>query len=167
MRMRMTRIWEILTEFKDSCRCRGWKTSESEDWVEIDDNFHNFLWAKGVHISSFKRITSKRKCVVREGISYRVVEASCTAWLFSEKPSENLLKTVLENPDFASRTALYDLSLMLEGKNSCVRLNLTDSPVFQEFESFLQNELKVKIEPLSPIHGSGIGPDSYAVLELA
>jgi hypothetical protein len=147
--MKIHKVWEILKRFKDCCKFRGWKTSESEDWVEIDDEFHNFLWARAVHPSSFQRIISNRKCVIQEGLAYHVVEASYTAWLFSETPSETLVKTVFENPEFSKRIALYDLSYMLEGRKVCVKMNLTDSPVFQEFESFLQKELKIKVKPIS------------------
>ncbi len=162
--MRMPRIWEILKKFKDLCNFRGWKTSESEDWIETDDKYHNFLYARDVHPSSFKRIISNRECVVREGLSYRVVEASYTAWLFSETPPETLVKTIFENPDFYRRVALYDLSPLLEGKNLCVRLNHTDSPVFQEFESFLKNELKVKVKSIS---NSELATENYNITELA
>jgi len=162
--MKMPRVWEILKKFKDLCKFRGWKTSENEDWVEIDHKYHNFLWARDIHPSSFKSIVSNRKCVVREGLSYHVVEASYTAWLFSEAPSETLVKTIFENPDFSRRIALYDLSPLLEGKNLCVKLNHTDSHVFQEFESFLKNELKVKLKPLS---NPEINPQNYTVAELA
>jgi len=164
MKMKMPRVWEILKKFKDLCKFRGWKTSESEDWVEIDDKYHNFLWTRDVHPSSFKSIVSSRKCVVHEGLSYRVVEASYTAWLFSETPSETLVKTIFENPDFSHRIALYDLSPLLEGKNLCVKVNFTDSPVFQEFESFLKNELKIKLKPLS---SSEHNIENYKVAELA
>jgi len=152
--MKMPRVWEILKKFKDLCRCRGWKTSENEDWIEIDDTYHNFLWARDVHPSSFKRIASNKKCVVQEGLSYHVVEASYTAWLFSETPSEALVKTIFESPEFSQKVALYDLSPFLEGKNTCVKLNYTDSPVFQEFESFLKNEFKVKLKPISASEGN-------------
>jgi len=147
--MKMPRVWEILKKFKDSCKFRGWKTSESEDWIEIGDKYHNFLYTRDVHPSSFKRIVSNTKCVIREGICYRIVDASYTAWLFSEPPSETFVKTIFENPDYSRSIALYDLSPMLEGKNLCVKLNCTDSPVFEEFESFLKNELKVKLKSLS------------------
>jgi hypothetical protein len=167
MKMKMPRVWEILNEFKNSSKRHGWRTSESEDWIEVDDNYHNFLLARDIHISSFKRIALNRKCVVREGLSYRVVEASYTAWLFLSAPSETLVRAVLENPDFSSRVALYDLSPMLEGKNLCIKLNSTDSSVFQEFESFLKNELKVKLKPLPPISGSEINLESFTIAELA
>jgi len=147
--MKMPRVSEILKKFKECCKFRGWKTSETEDWVEIGDNYHNFLYARDVHPSSFKRIVSNMKCVIQEGLSYRVVEASYTAWLLSETPSEALVKTIFENPEFSGRIAIYDLSPLLEGKNLCVKLNYTDSPVFQEFESFLKKELKVKLKPVS------------------
>jgi hypothetical protein len=163
----MPRVWEILRKFKDLCRVRGWKTSESEDWVETDDKYNSFLWARDIHPSSFKRIVSNRKCVVREGLSYRVVDASYTAWLFSVAPSEILVKTVFENPDFSERVALYDLSPLLEGKNLCVTLNHTDSPVFQEFERFLRNELKVKLKPISSFSDGEMTEKNYTLEELA
>jgi hypothetical protein len=147
--MKMPKIWEILKKFKDFCSFRGWKTSENEDWVETDDKYHNFLLARDVHPSSFKRIASNKKYAIQEGLSYRVVETSYTAWLLSETPSEGLVRTVFENPDYSKRIALYDLSPLFEGRNLCVKLNYTDSPVFEEFESFLKHELKVKVKPIS------------------
>jgi hypothetical protein len=162
--MKMPRVWEILKRFKDFCRFRGWKTSESEDWVEVGDEYHNFLWARNIHPSSFRRIVSSRKCVVREGLSYRVLDASYTAWLLSETPSEAMVKTVSDNPDFSRRIALYDLSPLLEGKNLCVKLNCTDSPVFHEFESFLRKELNIRLKLLS---NSELGAENYTVAELA
>jgi hypothetical protein len=144
--MKTSKVWEILRKFKELCRFRGWKTSESEDWVETDNKYHNFLLTRNIHPSSFKSIAANRKCVVREGLSYRVVEASYMAWLFSETPPENLANLFLENPEFSKRVALYDLSPLTEGKNTCVKLNYTDSPVFQEFEKFLEKNLGVKIE---------------------
>lgn len=114
--MKMNRVWDILRKFKNLCQQRGWKTSENEDWIGTDEGYHNFLWARNVHLSSFKRIISNGKCVVPEGSSYRVIKASYTAWLFSDAPSETLVKMVLDNPDFSNRIALYDLSPLLEGK---------------------------------------------------
>jgi hypothetical protein len=165
--MKMLRVWEILREFKDSSKCRGWRTSESEDWVQANDEYHNFLWARDVHLSSFKRIAANKKCVVREGLSYRVVEASYTAWLFSETPSETLIKTILENPDFASRIALYDLSPLSKGKNLSIKLNHTSSSVFQEFERYLTEELKVRLKPVTHISDSAISTDNCTIAELA
>ena len=144
----LSKVWEILDKFKFFCGRFGWKTSEGEDWVEMEDDYHNFLLARDVHPSSFKRITLDKKCVVQEGTSYRVVEAAYTAWLFSETPSEELVSTICENPAFSKSIALYDFSQVAKGKNLCVKLNDTGSCVFREFESFLQSEMKVRVEPL-------------------
>jgi hypothetical protein len=163
-RMKMPKVWDVLKRFMDSCRFHGWKTSEDEDWVEANDKYHNFLWTREVHPSSFKRIASNQKCIIREGMSYHVVEASYTAWLTPEQPSETLVKTILEDPNFSSRTALYDLSPMLQGKNLCLKLNYTDSPVFQEFEHFLKQELKVKIKPFSNVNHK---TEDYNIAEMA
>ena len=145
--MKMPKVWEILKEFKNFCKFHGWKTSEKNDWVEADEEYHNFLLVRNVHPTSFKNIVSNEKCIVQEGLSYRVVKASYTAWLFSEEPPETLIKTLYENPDFSKRTAIYDLSPFLNGKNLCIKLNCTDSPVFKEFENFLEKEFKVKLKP--------------------
>jgi len=147
--MKMPRIWEILSKFKTFCRLHGWKTSDSGDWIEIANDYHNFLWARNIHPSSFKRIVADGKCVVKEGLSYHVVNASYTAWLFSETPPADVVKTVLERREFSNKVALYDLSPLFEGESFCVKLNNTDSPVFQEFENFLQTELSVRLRPLS------------------
>lgn len=162
----MSKIWEILDQFKRFCRLRGWRTSESEDWVELNDDYHNFLWTRNVTRGSFKAIISNRKCVVQKGLFYNVVQPSHLAWLFSEVPSEDLVRTVLENPDFFRRIAIFDFSPMLEGKNLCIKLNNTDSPVFQEFESFLQTELKVKVESVQPFSDSKIRVSSNILPEL-
>lgn len=144
--MKVSKVWEILKKFKELCKFYGWKTAENEDWIETENKYHSFLLARSIHPSSFKRIVANRKCVVREGLSYRVVEASYMAWLFSETPHENLVNLFLENPDFSKKIALYDLSPIIEGKKACFRLNYTDSSVFQEFEKFLEREFDVKIE---------------------
>jgi len=144
--MKASKVWEILKKFKELCKLRGWKTPESEDWVETGNEYHSFLWAKSIHPSSFRSIVTHRKCVVHEGSSYRVVEASYIAWLFSETPPEGLVNLLLENPDFSKKVALYDLSPIIKGENTCLKLNYTDSPVFREFERFLENEFGVKFE---------------------
>jgi hypothetical protein len=165
--MKMPKVWELMKEFKNSCKCRGWQTSKSEDWIEINGEYHSFLWARDVHPSSFKKIVASGKCVVCEGLSYRVVEASYTAWLFSEKPSETLVKTISENPTLANKVALYDLSQLLMGRNLCVKLNQTESPVFQEFESFLTNEMKVELKPLLSFSGPEADSESFNIAQLA
>jgi len=165
--MKMPKIWEIMKEFKNSCKGRGWRTSEGEDWVEINGEYHNFLWTRDIHPSSFKKIVANGKCVVCEGLSYRVAQASCTAWLFSEKPSEALVKTILENPGLSGKIAIYDLSPLLAGKNLCVKLNHTGSPVFQEFENFLANEMKAKLKPLPSFSGPEVNSDDFEIAQLA
>jgi hypothetical protein len=108
----------------------------------LNDDYHNFLSTRNVTSASFKAIISNRKCVVQKGLFYTVVEPSHLAWLFSEVPSEDLYRTVLDNPDFSRRIAIFDFSPLLEEKNICIKLNNTDSPVFHGFETFLRSELK-------------------------
>jgi len=149
--MKLTRILEIITNFKRSCKNLGWKTCDNEDWVQTEEGFHSFLWTRDVTPSSFKRVSSERKCAIKEGCTYRVVQASYTAWLFPQKPQGDLVRMITENPDFCGRTAVYDLSLLLEGEKTCPRINNTGSRVFKKFENFLKQKLHARFEQL-PSH---------------
>jgi len=146
------RLWEILKKFRDVCRFHGWKTSESEDWIKAENKYHNFLWARDIHSSSFRRIISNTKCVIREGLYYRIVEASYTAWLFSKPPSEHILKTVRDDSDFSNNIAIYDLSQTYLAKPNAKRFNKTDSKVFREFDKFLESQCKIKLIDYSNIN---------------
>jgi hypothetical protein len=76
------------------------------------------------------------------------VDVAYTAWLFSEAPSEELLQTVAENPELSKRTAIYDLSWAYSQKPLCLKLNQTDSRVFQEFENFLEKKWGVEFKQI-------------------
>jgi hypothetical protein len=165
--MKMSQVLEIIGKFKRSCRRHGWKTCENEDWVQTDEGFHSFLCARDIPSSSFKRVASERKCVVREAVTYRVVQASYTAWLFAQTPREDLVRIVIDNPDFNGRTALYDLSLLLEGEKTCPRINNTESSVFREFESFLKQNLDVRLEQLSGHSAPGTEPARDEISQVA
>lgn len=165
--MKMCKVLEVLQSFKSLCSSLGWKISENEDWIEIGDKYHTFLCARDIHPSSFEKIVSNRKFVVKEGLSYRIAEASYTAWLFSEKPSETLRHVFFEDPSFLGKVAIYDLSSLLEGESLCLKMNFTNSPVFQEFENFLQNKLKAKLKPLSPESVTTINTKGFTIEELA
>ena len=151
MVLHIPKVWELLDSFKGQCQLRGWKTSEHEDWVKIDDEYHNFLWTQTVHLSTFKRIAVNHKCAIRKGVSYQVVDVFCTAWLFPQGPPEGLVQTVKEDPELSRRTAIYDLSWIYAGKPLCLKLNETKSMVFQEFERFMKKKWGVEIRPVQKL----------------
>jgi len=137
--------------FKDECQSTGWKTSENEDWVYADNQYHNFLWIRSIHPSTFKKIAEASKCAVREGISYRVVDVAYTAWLLSESLPEELVKTLMDDQNLAKKIAIYDLSGLHESKPICLRLNSTGSKVFKEFEKFLRKKWGVEFKSAQDI----------------
>jgi len=149
--MAVPRIWEVIRSFKDECQSAGWKTSENEDWVLADQQYHNFLWTRTIHPSTLKKIAKASKCAVREGVSYKVVDIAYTAWLFSEAPPEELIQTVRDNENLAKNTALYDFSGFYGAKPMCTRINSTESKVFKEFENFLQKKWGVKFKSAQDI----------------
>jgi len=136
----------LIRSFKDECQSQGWKTSENEDWVHSDGQYHNFLWTRTIHASTFKKIAKASKCAIREGVSYHVVNVAYTAWLFSQPPPEELMKAVIDDQNLAKSTAIYDLSDIHSSKPICLKLNSTGSRVFKEFEEFLQKKLGVKFK---------------------
>jgi hypothetical protein len=141
------RVWELLEGFKSQCQLRGWKTSENEDWIKIDDEYHNFLWTQTVHPSTFKKIASNHKCAILKDVTYQVVDVKYTAWLFTQGPPEDLLETVKEDPELSRRTAIYNLSWIYTDKPLCLKLNETKSMAFQEFEKFLE-KWGVEVKPV-------------------
>ena len=145
------KIWELLRDFKDLCKSRGWETSEHEDWIKTNDDYHNLLWIQTIHPSTFEKVALNQKCAIRQGLSYHVVDISYTAWLFPRAPPEELIQRVLNNPALCRRTAIYDLSWAYEGTPVCVKLNMTESQVFQEFEDFLQDRCGVELKPAHQI----------------
>jgi hypothetical protein len=147
------KIWDLLKHFKDWCRSRGWKISEHEDWVKTDNDYHNFLWIQTIHPSTFEKVATNRKCAIRHGLSYEVVEVSYIAWVFSQNPPEELVQKVANSPRLSRRTAIYDLSWAYKGKPVCVKLNMTESPVFREFENFLKDECGVELKPAHEMFG--------------
>lgn len=146
--MTIPRVWDLVRSFKHACELRGWKVSEHEDWVKTDNEYHNFLWARTVRPATLKKIAEEHRCAIKQGISYQVVDVAYTAWLFSEEPPEELLQVVVESPELSKRTAIYDLSWAYSKKPICLKLNQTESSVFQEFESFLEKKWGVEFKPV-------------------
>lgn len=145
--MNILKLWGLLKRFKDQCQSHGWAVSEREDWVRTGDGYHNFLLTRNVHPSTFQRVTSLRRCAVQEDKFYRVVDVSYTAWLFSENPPEDLIESLKKDTKLSKRTAIYDLSWVCQDKPVCLKLNETDSSVFEEFERFLEKTCGVELRP--------------------
>jgi len=145
---KVPRVWELLKHFKESCHRKGWQTSDYEDIVKIDDEYHNFIGTRTIHPSTFRRIISNKKIAVPEGKSYRVIDVAYTAWVFQKPLSKKLIDNLTVNSDLSKKTALYDLSEVYQGKPTCFKLNETDSRVFDEFERFLKETYGVETKPL-------------------
>lgn len=149
--MPVPRLSELVYDFKRECESRGWEASQHEDWIKVGDEYHNFLWTRTVHPTTFKKIAEEHRCAILQGISYRVVDVNYTAWLFSETLPEELMQMMEENPALFRKTAIYDLSCMHAEKSACLKLNKTDSQVFQEFESFLEKTWGIKFKSVKDL----------------
>jgi hypothetical protein len=141
------RIWELLKGFKERCGHKGWKTSEESDWVRIDHEYHDFVWARNVQPSTFAKVSQTPKCTVRDGYEYRIVNASYVAWLFQQPPPESVLRALVGELDLDKTTAIYDLSQVYQGNPVCLKFNTTESLVFKEFESYLAENWGITTKP--------------------
>jgi len=147
MSLSIPKIWNIIDSFKEQCRLCSWETSETEDWIKTEDGkYHNFLWMRTIHPSTFEKITSNCKCGVCRYVSYEVVDIAYMAWLFQERPPEFILSKVKENAELSEKMALFDLSCAYLGEKTCKKFNKTDSRVFMEFEKFLEEELNLELK---------------------
>jgi len=146
--LKVPKIWDLLNRFKEICRGKGWQTSQHEDIVKVDDEYHDFIGTRTMHPSTFKRIIHNKKKAVPEGKSYRIIDIAYTALVFQQPPSEQLVEALASNSEISKKTALYDLSGVYQGKPLCLKLNQTDSLVFDEFEKFLKEKYGVETKPL-------------------
>lgn len=149
--LRVPTLHDLICCFKEECNLKGWETSEREDWVKLESEYHNFLWIRSIQTSTFEKITKSHKCAINMGTHYRVVNISYTAWLFPETQYGTFMQIILNDPNLLCNTAVYDLSSVCEGNTICKKLNKTDSMVFKEFEMFLMNKLGVKFQPFVPV----------------
>ena len=145
-------VCSLIDSFKERCRLNGWETCETEDWVKTEDGkYHSFLWTQTIHPSTFEKIATNRRCGIRRGNSYEVVDISHTGWLFQERPPEYLISWIKENPGLAEKTAIFDLSCVYTGENVCRKFNETESIVFKEFEKFLEEEWDLEFKPVDEL----------------
>ncbi len=153
LNFRFPKIWELLDRFKDLCQLKGWKTSEHEDWVKANDGkYHIFQWIPTVNLSTFTKIITKSKFAIRQGLSYKVVYFSYSAWLFWRNPPEIIVQFIIKNPHLLIKTAVFDFSHSRNGEPFCLKLNETASTVFKDFERFVEKELEMPIKPVNELN---------------
>jgi hypothetical protein len=145
-------IWNLIDCFKEHCRLNGWETCETEDLIKTEDGeYHSFLWTQTIHPSTFERIATSRKCGIRRGVSYEVVDIAYMAWLFQERPLGFLTSLIKESPELVPRIAIFDLSGVYAGEKVCRKFNETDSSVFKEFEQFLEENWDITFKPVDEV----------------
>jgi hypothetical protein len=141
------KICEVVTRFKRRCQLKGWRTIEGENVIKRDEEFHNILWTRKIHPSTFKSIAADKTTTIQEGVSYRPINVSYNAWICATPLPDSLKQMIAKNPEFLNRNAVYDLS-KISTKRTAEKLNKTSSEVFQEFERFLKDEFEFELDPI-------------------
>lgn len=130
----------------------GWETCETADLIKTEDGkYHSFLWSQTIHPSTFERIAKSRKCGIRRGVSYEVVDITYISWLLQERPLDFLTSIIKENPKLAQKIAVFDLSGIYTGEKVCRKFNKTESCVFKEFEQFLEENWEITFKPADEV----------------
>ncbi|MGD8544382.1 MAG: hypothetical protein PVG48_04620, partial [Candidatus Bathyarchaeota archaeon] len=120
---------------------------EGENVIKRDEEFHNILWTRKIHPSTFKSIAADKTTTIQEGVSYRPINVSYNAWICATPLPDSLKQMIAKNPEFLNRNAVYDLS-KISTKRTAEKLNKTSSEVFQEFERFLKVEFEFELDPI-------------------
>ena len=110
------KILEIVVRFMRRCRSKGWRVIERDDIIKKNDEFHNILWTRKIHPSTFKSVGAKETCAIQEDTSYHTIDVSYNAWICAAPLSEPLKHTIAKNPEILKRNALYDLVKFLQRK---------------------------------------------------
>ncbi|MEM2273026.1 MAG: hypothetical protein QXX56_02275 [Candidatus Bathyarchaeia archaeon] len=159
-------VWDLIRQFKHQCRLMGWWVSPYEDIVYAEGEYHNFLCARKVYPKTFKTIAFSNLYPVRENdVFYRLVNVSYTAWIFQERPPEDIFAIIAVDRDMRKHIAIYDLSEAYSKGPICMKINETKSIVFQEFEKFLKNEYYIElVNRLSQLPPEGVRQNEGVVL---
>jgi len=142
------KVWELIETFKAQCSRKGWKVPENEDVVDVRGECHHLIWTQHIYPNTFGKVAKKSCVAIREGISYRMVNVSYTAWISPEAIAEKIPHVLLEDPDLSSKVAVYDVSPVYKGELVCLKMNRTGSIVFKEFEKFLAEEYSICFKPI-------------------
>ncbi len=143
----IAKLIELVKRFERRCRLKDCKVIGREDVIEKNKEFHNILWSREIHPSTFKRIGTSEKVAIQDFPSYRQIEISYNTWVCSSPLSDRVKKIVAMNPKLLQRNAIYDLSKIQEQK-TVKKLNKTDSKICKDFESFLKEEYGLEVEPI-------------------
>lgn len=141
-------IWEIVKRFEFRCKSKGWKINEKEDVISCSGEFNNILWTRKIRPSTFRSIATDKTTAIQKENSYQSIDVSYNLWICLTPLSNSIKKTLDQNPELLERNAIYDLSKIRTAKTA-EKLNITASPVCQEFESFLEDELNVGVKPIN------------------
>jgi len=140
-------IWEIVKRFEFRCKSKGWKINDKEDIIRCSGKFNNLLWTRRIRPSTFTSIARDTTTAIQKEKSYQSIDVSYNLWICPTPVSNSIKKTINQNPELLKRNAIYDLSKIRTAKTA-EKLNRTASPVCQEFERFLEDELNIGVKPI-------------------
>jgi hypothetical protein len=137
-------IGEVLKKFKERCGRRGWETGEEGDWVKRGEALDVFIYCKSISAGTVSSIlTSSEHSIKEKNEVWRVGKASHVAFV-TMGFGEDVRYLLERRPELLERTVLYDMD---RGQ----RIGKAVSPVFAEFERFLEEEYGVHLERLTAV----------------
>jgi len=137
----------LLDRFMSHCRKKGWSVGEYQDFVEKDGEYRVFFFIKRI-FPRLREIFTEDKWSIFEENSHKSSSVKYRAFIFEEKPPNELVKTLKEDPTLSRNIAIYYLSQLNNDQIICEAWNSTGDSVFDEFEEFLKKELRTTLKQI-------------------
>jgi hypothetical protein len=137
------RVWEVLRKFKQRCSRRGWKAAEDGDWVKVGETYHAFLWCRSLSPGTLRSIVTASEISICEESLWKVKKVDYIAFL-TESFANNVFDVFEPHPEFLNRVVLYDIDHGL-------KMGKATSPVFGEFERFIEEEYGIGLKPVTTV----------------
>lgn len=147
------RVFEALKKFRERCLRRGWTASRDGDWVKAGEAYHAFLWCRSLSAGTLHSIAASSEVSICEQDRWKVQKVDYIAFL-SGGFTEDVFDLLERNPHLSNRVMLYDID------RSC-KTGKAISPVFREFERFIEEEYGITLEPVTRVQS----PDRRHLVE--
>jgi CRISPR/Cas system-associated endonuclease/helicase Cas3 len=129
------------------CRKKGWSVGEYQDFVEKDGEYRVFFLIKNI-FPRLREIFTDDKWSIFEETSQKTRSVKYRAFIFEEKPPNELVKILKEDSALSGNVAIYYLSQLTNDEIICEAWNATGDSVFEEFEEFLKKDLRTNLKPM-------------------
>jgi hypothetical protein len=116
--------------------------SQDGDWVKAGEAYHAFLWCKSLSAETIHSIAARSEVSIYEQDRWKVQKVDYIAFLSGL--TAGVFELLERYPHLSNRVMLYDIDRGRKTGNAV-------SPVFGEFERFMEEEYGIALEPVAGV----------------